>query len=316
MTEAHDLFSSVRQYPDPAAGERFDALVGLDQTKTRLLTEGRALLSPQAVAAWSQRFYGRPVAAVRAMCERSPLIVFGGDVGTGKTELAESVGHPLAITLRLDTLTLFSLSLNARGRGMVGEMTKLLGDAFAAVRDGIPPLPERGGSPVRSASILLVDEADALAQSREAAQMHHEDRAGVNALIRGVDELRRDRLPVLTILCTNRVGALDPAVVRRAAHVFEFSRPQAAQIESMLSAVFGDTNIEQPTVEKLAALLGPTASRPYGVTYSDVRQRFIPEAVLDAMERDEELCQDRLIQLAAEFVVTRPFNEQHDGSSQ
>ena len=35
----------------------------------------------------------------------------------------------------------------------------------------------------RGAVILLVDEADALAQSREAAQMHHEDRAGVNAFL-------------------------------------------------------------------------------------------------------------------------------------
>jgi hypothetical protein len=34
-------------------------------------------------------------------------------------------------------------------------------------------------------SLAEVDEGDALAQSRDLAQMHHEDRAGVNALIRG-----------------------------------------------------------------------------------------------------------------------------------
>jgi SpoVK/Ycf46/Vps4 family AAA+-type ATPase len=316
MTNTNDLFSSVCQYPDPDAGDRFDALVGLDETKTRLLTESRVLLSPQAVAAWSQRVYGGPVAAVQAMTERSPLIVFAGDVGTGKTELAESVGHPIAVTLRLDTLTLFSLSLAARGGGLVGQMTKLLGDAFTAVRDGTPRPPSRDGAPLKSASILLVDEADALAQSREATQMHHEDRAGVNALIRGVDELRRDRLPVLTILCTNRVGSLDPAVLRRAAHVFEFSRPRPAQIQSVLSAAFSDANIDQPTMGTLAALLGPTDSRPWPVTFSDLRQRFIPEAVLDAMERNEVLTPDRLLQLAADFAPTRPFDEQiHDGSS-
>lgn len=77
--------------------------------------------------------------------------------------------------------------------------------------------------------ILLVDEADALAQSRELAQMHHEDRAGVNALIRGIDGLRDDRLPVLTILCTNRPEALDPAIIRRAAALLPFARPNDDQ---------------------------------------------------------------------------------------
>ena len=46
-----------------------------------------------------------------------------------------------------------------------------------------------------------------MAQSRELGQMHHEDRAGVNALIRGVDYL---------VMCTNRLEALDHAVpIRR-----------------------------------------------------------------------------------------------------
>jgi AAA+ superfamily predicted ATPase len=68
----------------------------------------------------------------------------------------------------------------------------------------------------RGAVILLVDEADALAQSREAAQMRHEDRAGVNAFIRGVDRIGNG-LPAAVIMCTNRLSALDPAVRRRAA---------------------------------------------------------------------------------------------------
>ena len=56
----------------------------------------------------------------------------------------------------------------------------------------------------------MIDEADALAQSRELGQMHHEDRAGVNALIRGLDQLAADRGRVLVVMCTNRIESLGP----------------------------------------------------------------------------------------------------------
>ena len=79
--------------------------------------------------------------------------------------------------------------------------------------------------------VLVIDEADALAQSREMAQMHHEDRAGVNALIRGIDELAGRRLPIAVVLCTNRPDAIDPAVRRRAAEIFRFERPDGAAAE-------------------------------------------------------------------------------------
>ena len=62
------------------------------------------------------------------------------------------------------------------------------------------------------AIVVIIDEADAIAQSREFGQMHHEDRAGVNALIRGIDTVATERRPVLVLLCTNRLSALDPAI--------------------------------------------------------------------------------------------------------
>ncbi len=75
---------------------------------------------------------------------------------------------------------------------------------------------------------MLIDEGDALTQSREATQMHHEDRAGVNAFIRGVDRLAEQHLPVVVILCTNRLSSIDPAVQRRAADIFRFVRPNGS----------------------------------------------------------------------------------------
>jgi AAA+ superfamily predicted ATPase len=243
--------------------------------------------------------------AAAEVTQRTPLIVFAGDVGTGKTELAESFCDAVARTMRVD-VTLYPLSLSARGKGAVGEMTSLLTGAFSIARDAALKGRDSQGR-VRRAVVLLIDEGDALAQSRELVQMHHEDRAGVNALIRGIDQLRSDRLPVLTVLCTNRPDALDPAILRRAAKVFRFGRPSDEQRLALLAQVLSGCDIDLSDFDKVVALTGPRADRTYGATYSDLRQRLVPEAVLDAVARDVPLTGSRLIELAETFEPTRPF---------
>jgi hypothetical protein len=203
-----ELFEQVLEYPDPLAQERFEALVGIDEIKRRVITEATLLLDDQILERWSAKHHGGMTRAAIEVTRRTPLLVFAGDVGTGKTELAESFCDAVARRLRVN-ITLYPLSLSTRGKGAVGEMTSLLTGAFAIVRSAA--LKGRDSEDrVRRAVVLLVDEGDALAQSRDLAQMHHEDRAGVNALIRGIDQLRSDRLPVLTVLCTNRPMHLTP----------------------------------------------------------------------------------------------------------
>ena len=65
----------------------------------------------------------------------------------------------------------------------------------------IKPGKHDGGTIRRPASSSVVDEADSLAQSREQTQMHHEDRAGVNALLRGIDDFTTEGLPIVVVLC-------------------------------------------------------------------------------------------------------------------
>lgn len=300
-----ELFGHVQEFPDPDSGDRFNALVGLDDVKARLVNEAAVLLDPDILEAWSKKHHGGPIAAVRAVGERVPLIVLAGDVGTGKTEVAETVGHPIARTLKIG-VTLYPLSLNARGSGLVGQMTTLITNALTEVRTMAEKARKSDGS-LNRALILLVDEADSVAQSRELTHMHHEDRAGVNALIQGIDGFRKDRLPVLTIMCTNRADAIDPAVSRRAAHIFKFERPNDEQRRHVLTTAFADARIDDRTITELIRLLGPNTDRDYGATYSDLRQRFIPDTVLDALGTRQPLNGSRLVELAADFVPTRPF---------
>lgn len=299
------LFDRVLHYPDPDAGRRLAALVGIDAIRTDLIREAKTLLDPSALDRWSTKHYKTVLPVVAEVAARTPLVVLAGDVGTGKTELAESFPDAVARDVGID-MTLFPLSLSARGRGAVGEMTTLLTAAFEAVIEASKGGRDKGR--VKSGVVLLVDEADALAQSRDLAQMHHEDRAGVNALIRGMDTLRARRLPVLTVMCTNREEALDPAVLRRAARIFRFARPDDEQRRELLSRQLQGTGINGTQLDDLVRLSGPLNGRAYGWTFSDIRQRFVVQAVLDSLERGP-LVGDRLVALASEFVPTPPFGE-------
>ena len=102
--------------------------------------------------------------AVEEVARRTPLVVLAGDVGTGKTELAESFSQAVATDMKIG-MTLYPLSLSARGRGAVGEMTTLLTTAFDTVMDAAKGCRDSKGN-IRSGVVLLVDEADALARSR------------------------------------------------------------------------------------------------------------------------------------------------------
>jgi AAA+ superfamily predicted ATPase len=297
----------VQEFPDPDCGARFNALVGLDAVKGRLVNEAAVLLNPRVLDEWATTHHRGAVNAVRAVRDRVPLIVLAGDVGTGKTELAETVGHPISQLLGID-VTLYPLSLNARGTGLVGQMTTLITGALNEIRDMAATARTNQGR-LNRALILLVDEADSVTQSRELAQMHHEDRAGVNALIQGIDGFRKDQLPVLTIMCTNRPEAIDPAIARRAAHIFHLDRPGLEQRRAVLVASFDGTGVTDDYVEKVVQLLGPSESRTFGVTYSDLRQRFVPDAVLDAFGRNMPIEGPRLVELAAGFAPTRPFGD-------
>ena len=155
---------------------------------------------------------------------------------------------------------------------------------------------------------MIIDEADAIAQSREFGQMHHEDRAGVNALIRGIDTVAAERRPVLVLMCTNRLSALDPAVRRRAAAEFEFTRPNDAHRLEVLSEGLADCGLSPTELEKLVDLTGDTG-RGYVYTYSDLVNRVLPDAVLKAFP-DRPITIDVVADAIATNPPTPPFHNE------
>jgi SpoVK/Ycf46/Vps4 family AAA+-type ATPase len=179
------FFESERTYPDAAARAWYDRLVGLDEHKRQLLLELELLLFPGRLAAWSRQHHGVELRACGIMANRAPLVLLEGDVGCGKTALAETVGDPLAERTG-GKVHLLKVNTQVRGTGMVGEMTDLIVHAFTQAEARADALK---GEPL----LLLIDEADALAARRVDQHMHHEDKAGLNTLLQRIDGLRLGR---------------------------------------------------------------------------------------------------------------------------
>ncbi len=300
------IFEEVREFPDPSAARRFSALVGLDDMKARLLKEARLLFDPESLTAWSMKHHHQKIRLIDFFRDRPPLFIFAGDVGTGKTALAETFGDAVAREANI-AVTLYALSLNARGTGAVGEMTSLLSKAFAEVKQFAKRATGRGKH--NAGIVLLIDEADALAQSRELAQMHHEDRAGVNALIRGVDDLATGNIPAIVVMCTNRLKALDPAIRRRAAITFTFTRPDEEQRYVFLKPVLEELGFSSHQVRSVVEATGTTHGRKYGYTYSDLAQRLLPGLVLAAYP-DRPITSDLAKEVIERHPPTPPFQSE------
>ena len=297
----HDLFDEELELPDRTAQQRLNRLVGLDSIKSALVVNATVLLDPKALRTWSDAAHGSVLPLVERFAERTPLFVLAGDVGTGKSTLAETFAQQVAMNRDIN-ISVLRLSLRSRGTGAVGEMTRLLGDAFDEVVTRSRNL--RSGDAI----VVVIDEADAIAQSREFGQMHHEDRAGVNALIRGIDTVAAERRPVLVLMCTNRLSALDPAVRRRAASEFEFTRPNDAQRLEVLSDGLAGCGLRPTELEKLVDLTGDTG-RGYGYTYSDLVNRVLPDAVLKAFP-DRPITIDIVADAIATNPPTPPFQNE------
>lgn len=305
--QLNDLFDRRLEFPDMDAARRLARLVGVDEAKSRLTKLLAILVNPDGPRAWAGRHHPQASLLLDYVERRPPLVILAGDVGTGKTELSETIGDAVARQEKID-VTLYPMSLATRGSGRVGEMTQLVSAAFEAAFGAAQRLKRGAGSRAGGGVILLVDEADALTQNREDGQMHHEDRAGVNAFIRGVDRLAEQRLPAAVILCTNRLSAIDPAVQRRAADIFEFHRPNDAQRRAVLEAPLTEAGFGRADIERIVQLTGATRERPYAFTFSDLTQRLLPTLVLDAYP-ERPITVARALQLLEAMKATPPFKD-------
>ncbi|MEN6497906.1 MAG: AAA family ATPase [Thermoguttaceae bacterium] len=292
------FFESERTFPNAHARAWYDRLVGLDSQKRELLLELELLLYPDRLAAWSRAQYGSELHVCEVMASRARLLLLEGDVGCGKTILAETVGDALA--QRTNTrVHLLKVNTQVRGTGMVGEMTELIVQAFTHAESHADAL---RGEPV----LLLIDEADALAARRTDQHMHHEDKAGLNTLLQRIDGLRLSQRRIAVIFITNRPDALDPAVRRRAAIRLTFGRPSDDVRAELFRRSLPELNLSPGTVAELVSLTGKGAKQKSSTTFtaSDITDRLLPAALREAYAENRRLTAEDLVRHARTMLPT------------
>lgn len=128
-------------------------------------------------------------------------VLFSGDSGTGKTMTAEVLANELE-------LPLYRCDLSQIINKYIGETEKNLKRVFDAAENG--------------SCILLLDEADALFSKRTEVKDSHDRFANqeVAYLLQ-----RMESYEGLSVLTTNMISSLEPAIMRRLRFICHFHRP-------------------------------------------------------------------------------------------
>lgn len=267
-----NIFDGKIPLPDANLALREKTLLGFDSRYRQIHDQLRLLLNLGDLPAWSEKHHRQKLALCGLVAEQYPLVIFYGDVGTGKTVTAECIANRLAKESRTEDSLLFKLSNRVRGSGKVGEMGTLLTQAFQEVT-------QSAGKARRA--ILVIDEGDSLAASRTQEHSHHEDKVAVNTLIQCVDDLRQYGGRVVVFLCTNRLSVLDAALLRRAAVMEEFQRPNGDERRALLKMDLEGLCLTDKQINDLVTATGPHNESP-GWTFSDIRTRLYPVAMAQA----------------------------------
>lgn len=258
------------KHPDRNATATYESLVGIDAQKEDLLQFLVTVLDGERVARWRQKHYPAGLKLADKLQRRSPLVVLAGEVGCGKTALATSIGSVLATTLGNRVIALETPS-DIRGGGLVGELSARVTAAFDEAQTIVG----------KNYGLLIIDEGDDLATSRSQTQAHHEDRAGLNVLIKEVDNLARRDTKIAVLLITNRLTALDPALVRRA-HVIVFGRPDAPARRALFGRLLDGISHTHGDIEELVSI----SERNPPFSSSDIVHRGMDIAVRAAIQHD------------------------------
>jgi SpoVK/Ycf46/Vps4 family AAA+-type ATPase len=263
------IFDNTLELPNSEIQERTNSLVGFKSKFDRIYSNLKLLLDQDELNAWSKKFHKVELPIIKQLKEKYPLIILAGDAGTGKTVTAESIADEMVRDLKKEGFFL-KLSTRVRGEGLHGQMGNLVNDAFAELKI-------QAGK--KRIAFLLIDEADAIATTRSTIQMHQEEKAAVNTLIQKIDEIRELNGRAVIFMSTNRLHFIDEAILRRAAIVLEFNRPDKEERKELFSICLNGLNLDDNELDKLAGLTDAKNNSGVGFSYSDIRLKILPEAI-------------------------------------
>jgi SpoVK/Ycf46/Vps4 family AAA+-type ATPase len=272
------------KHPSKGSENAYENLIAIREQKETLLEQLNLLFDRNQLMEWKKRHHSLTKLPIFDLTQKTtPLIILSGEVGCGKTALAQSIGTPLAKKIGKDVLVLNSPS-NIRGSGLVGEISNHITSVFqsfvAKVKDN-------------QCGLLIMDEADDLATSRSQNQAHHEDRAALNVLIKQIDMLSNQTKQLAVIMITNRVDVLDPAVLRRATCIVEFKRPIQEKLQEILKFILKGS--ADYTNQEFQTLLEMAQKHDIPFSFSDIIHSGGRNAMLAAYQNNSPFSIDYLI---------------------
>jgi len=268
-----DLQLIESKHPMDAAQHIYDNLIAIEEQKAALLGMLRFFFDGNLIGKWHKKHHHSKLKFLDNIINGTPLIILAGDVGCGKTALANCIATPLGKLLD-KRIFCFETPSNIRGAGRVGEISNRITEAFTQAKTKL-----RGDG----VGILIIDEADDLATDREQNQAHHEDRSGVNVLIKQIDSVFKEKANLAVILITNRLKALDPAVIRRASQVIPFTRPDAKGRKQVFQSIFEGADVTEKDINELVKA---SERKDTAYSFSDLIQKIGRQAILNAIEQD------------------------------
>jgi SpoVK/Ycf46/Vps4 family AAA+-type ATPase len=263
------IFDNTIDLPNTGIKERTANLIGFEAKFQRIYGNLKLLLDQEGLKAWSKKHHKLELPVIEQLTERYPLIILAGDAGTGKTVSAEAIADRMVRELKREGFFL-KLSTRVRGEGLHGQMGNLVNDAFAELK-------KQAGK--NRLAFLLIDEADAIATTRSTMQMHQEEKAAVNTLIQKIDEIRDLKGRAVIFMSTNRLHFIDEAIVRRAAVILEFERPNEQERKDLFEKSLEGIEFTEKELQELADLTSPKNNENLGHSFSDIRLKVLPEAI-------------------------------------
>lgn len=157
-------------------------------------------------------------------------LLFWGPPGNGKTLTAQYVAYELGLPFGI-------LQLSSVISSFLGDTASNIQKVFDFIESN--PM------------VLLIDEVDSIAKSRDDANDVGELKRVVNSLLQSIDGLKNTRS--IVIAATNHHGLLDQAVWRRFDTVVEFPLPDKSQraefLRKFLNGVALSTSIDKVTAQ-------------------------------------------------------------------
>jgi len=278
-------------YPDDRAATRYAALVGMDDVKSRLHNELALRLAPERLAEWSHR-YGlqKLVSDLSPDQSRAPVIVLVGDSGTGKTALAESLGDPLARSLRVG-LRGYRIGTHPSS---AQQLERALNPTSCVQVAGVQSSP--GGH------IFICDQHYALGSVPVDRYPPGPDPTAVAQVLQAAEALAGRGESAVVILCVSHPTQIDPTARRLSLEPFLLTRPDAGQREIVLRRLTGGLSVTEAELVRLVRSTGPRDGTP-GYTYGDLVQRLMHAAILESYP-DRPLTAATLIGVARRLSPT------------